>query len=54
MANRPIRSNETPFVHGNANVKSPSDDVLIVYSDNAIWNVTKNRFEKPEDVVRKK
>lgn len=54
MSSRPSNPHEVPSVHGNANIKSPVGDTLIAYADNAIWNVTKNRFEKPEDVVRKK
>jgi hypothetical protein len=54
MADRPVNPHAVPSIHGNANVKSPVGDTLIVYADNAIWNATKNKFEKPEDVVRKK
>jgi hypothetical protein len=50
---RPTKQNETPFVHGNAPVKHPTGDTIVVYSDNAIWNETKSRFEKPEDVIRR-
>jgi len=50
---RPVKKNETPGVHGNAPVKSPVGDSIIVYADNAVWNETKGKFTLPEDVVRK-
>lgn len=50
---RPVRPNETPFVHGSAPVKHPTGDTIVVYSDNAVWNESKQKFIPPEDVVRK-